>query len=493
MGKDEKLNLASAETFSLRAIIPQLLAIIVGMIMVILDSTAMNVAIPSLVKDLNSDLDTIKWTITGYTLAMSAVIPLAGWLSDRIGAKRVFLISITLFTIGSALCAIAQSPSELIVFRMLQGLGGGMVAPVGMAMVFSLAPPEKRGAVMGFLGIPILLGPALGPILSGYLVEYQSWHWIFLINLPVGIAAVIMIQFLIPKSKRSEKIPHLDWKGMILAPIAFAMLAYGISESGTSWTSTSTLTGLIVGGIALILFIISSLSQKQPLLELRVFRSSDFTRSILLLWVVMFAMFGVMVMVPLFLQNVKGYSALETGVMLLPQALMAGLCMPISGKLFDKIGARPLALIGLSSITAAMFVLSSVTVDTGKLVILIALGLMGVGMGFTMMPLNTHVMNSSPRHLVSRVTSLTTAAQQVVVSFAVTVLTTYLTSQAAEHLKTAGNAANPLESMVQGFGDTFNLVAWIAAAGILFALFLRKPKQAPDEGDGQNTPSVMIH
>jgi drug resistance transporter, EmrB/QacA subfamily len=486
-----KLNSASAETFSLKAIIPQLIAIVIGMIMVILDSTAMNVAIPSLVKDLDSDLDTIKWTITGYTLAMSAVIPLAGWLSDRIGAKRVFLTSIVLFTIGSALCAIAQSPTELILFRVLQGLGGGMVAPVGMAMVFSLAPPEKRGAVMGFLGIPVLLGPALGPILSGYLIEYQSWHWIFLINLPVGILAVILIIYLLPKSKLNEKVPHLDWMGMILAPIAFAMLAYGISEGGSSWTSAETLTGLIVGGIALILFIISALSQKEPLLELRVFRSSDFTRGILLLWVVMFAMFGIMVIVPLYLQNIKGYSALHTGLMLLPQALLSGIGMPISGKLFDKLGARPLALMGLSLIAAAMFTLSSVTVDTSDFLILFSLGLMGLGMGFTMMPLNTHVMNASPRQLVSRVTSLTTAAQQIVVSFAVTVLTMYMTSQTTEHAKDAGQAANPLKAMVDGFGDTFFLVACIAVAGVLFALFLRKPKQA--EGDTKVDPTVMMH
>jgi EmrB/QacA subfamily drug resistance transporter len=493
VGNVEKINNGSSESFSLRAIIPQLLAIIAGMIMVILDSTAMNVAIPNLVKDLNTDLPTIKWTITGYTLAMSAVIPLAGWLSDRIGAKRVFLTSIILFTIGSALCAIAQSPSELILYRVLQGLGGGMVAPVGMAMVFSLAPPEKRGSVMGFLGIPILLGPALGPILSGYLVEYQSWHWIFLINLPVGILATILIVFLIPKSKLNEKLPHLDWMGMILAPIAFAMLAYGISESGNSWTSVSTLTGLIVGGVALILFIISALMQKQPLLELRVFRSSDFTRGILLLWVVMFAMFGVMVLVPLYLQNVKGYTPLETGIMLLPQALLAGLSMPISGKLFDKLGARPLAMFGLASISVAMFILSGVTVDTGKPVILTALGLMGLGMGFNMMPLNTHVMNASPRELVSRVTSLTTAAQQIVVSFAVTVLTTYLTSRTSEHASAASKGTNPLKAVVDGFGDTFFLVACIAVAGILFALLLRKPKQASTEGDNKTDPSVMMH
>lgn len=215
--------------FSIKTIILPLLAIIVGMIMVILDSTVVNVAIPNLVQYFETDLKTIQWTVTGYTLALSAVIPLAGWLTDRFGAKRVFLFTIAMFTLGSVLCSIAQSPEQLIIYRVIQGLGGGMVAPIGMAMVFRLAPPERRGSIMGMLGIPMLLAPALGPVLSGWFIESLSWHWIFLINLPIGIAAFILCIKFLPDTDRGRT-PALDLLGMILAPIAFSMLAYGVSE-----------------------------------------------------------------------------------------------------------------------------------------------------------------------------------------------------------------------------------------------------------------------
>ncbi|KAF6566754.1 MFS transporter [Paenibacillus sp. EKM202P] len=218
-----------------------------------------------------------------------------------------------------------------------------------------------------------------------------------------------------PKSGRHEA-PNLDVIGMCLAPIAFSMLAYGVSEGGTSWSKASTITGLTIGGIALILFIFVELAQKQPLLELKAFKSSDFTRSIILTWIVQLALFGAMLIVPLYLQGVMHYTALETGWILMPYALCAGIGNPISGRLFDKIGARPLAFAGLAVLSISLFILSNISVDPSIWVIILCICTMGLGMGFFMMPLNTHVLNSAPRRLVSRVTPLTTAAQQVVLS-----------------------------------------------------------------------------
>ncbi|AIQ13410.1 DHA2 family efflux MFS transporter permease subunit [Paenibacillus durus] len=484
---------AETESFSLKAIIPPLLAIIVGMIMVILDSTVVNVAIPNLTDYFNADLKTIQWTITGYTLALSAVIPLAGWMTDRFGAKRIFVATVVMFVIGSVLCSIAQTPVQLIIYRVIQGLGGGMVAPIGMAMVFRLAPPERRGSIMGMLGIPMLLAPALGPILSGWLIEYVSWHWIFLINLPIGIVAVILGAKYLPNTERHET-PHLDLLGIILAPIAFSMLAYGVNEGGgTGWSTTPAITGLTVGGAALLLFIIVELRQKNPLLELRVFGSSDFTRGIFLSWVTQAALFGSMLFVPLYLQNVRQFSALETGLILLPQALASAIGMPLGGRLFDKIGARPLAFVGLSIISTALFLLSNITIETSLPSIMVCLGLMGLGMGLTMMPVNTHVLNAAPRHLVGRVTPLTTAAQQVVVSFAVAGMTGYLTTQISEHMAAAGKGGNPLVAAVMGFDDVFFLSACIAAAGVVISLILRKPKAgSSDEGEVQQEDAALL-
>jgi EmrB/QacA subfamily drug resistance transporter len=478
----QKAAMASQEV-SIRSIIAPLLAVIVGMIMVILDSTIVNVALPGLVTTFNSTLSTMQWTITGYTLALSAVIPLAGWMTDRFGAKRIFLITIAFFTLGSLLCSIAQTPEQLILYRVIQGIGGGMVAPIGMAMIFRLAPPGKMGAVMGVLGIPMLLAPALGPILSGWLIEFATWHWIFLINLPIGIVGIIVGIRYLPNVER-KSVPSLDIIGMVLGPIAFASLAYGVSEGGrVGWSSTQALIGLIVGGVALLLFIIVELRQKQPLLELRVFSSSDFTRGIVISWIAQIAMFGAIVLIPFFLQTVRGYSSFHTGLIMLPQALAAGIFMPIGGRLFDKIGARPLAITGLSVITVALFLLSRITLETTLFMVMLPLALIGCGMGLSMMAINTHVLQSAPRRLVSRVTPLTTAAQQVMVSFAVAGLTGYLTTRITEHSKGNVTAGNPLDASVAAFGDTFFLSACIAVTGALVALILRKPRKIKEDDE----------
>ncbi|MFD0710447.1 MDR family MFS transporter [Paenibacillus sp. GCM10027626] len=476
---------SSEETFSLKKIIPPMMAIIAGMIMVILDGTVVNVAVPELVKYFETSLQTIQWTITGYTLALSAVIPLAGWMTDKFGAKRIFVLTIVLFTLGSVLCSLAQTPEQLVLYRIIQGLGGGMVAPIGMAMVFKLAPPERRGSIMGMLGIPMLLAPALGPVLSGYLVQYATWHWIFLINVPVGLVAVWLGLKFLPGGSGQEAV-RLDLWGMILAPIAFAMLVYGVSEGSESWTSASTITGLAVGGAALIVFIIVELRQKYPLLELRVFGSTDFTRGILLLWVTQIALFGAMLLIPLYLQNIRGLTPLETGLLLLPQALASGVAMPIGGKLFDKFGAKPLAMAGLTVITAALYMLSGITSDTANGQIILCLIMMGMGMGLSMMPLNTHVLNSAPRQLVSRVTPLTAAAQQIVVSFAIAGLTGYLTSRMTVHAADPEQAGNPLQVAVLSYGDTFLVASCIAVAGLLLTFLLRKPAAKPQAGPEQD-------
>ncbi|MCJ8011791.1 multidrug efflux MFS transporter [Paenibacillus sp. KQZ6P-2] len=480
--------------FSLKAILPPLLAIIVGMIMVILDGTVVNVAVPKLVEFFHSDLKTIQWAITGYTLALSAVIPLAGWMTDRFGAKQIFVTTVILFVIGSALCSFAQTPTQLIIFRVLQGLGGGMVAPIGMAMVFKLAPPDRRGSIMGMLGVPMLLAPALGPVLSGWLVEYANWRWIFLINVPIGVIAVILGIAYLPKADHNAP-KQLDLLGIILAPIAFSMLAYGVNEGGSvSWTSTGAEVGLLVGGVALILFIIVELVHKNPLLELRVFRSSDFTRGIILTWIMQASLFGSMLFVPLYLQNIRQFTPLETGLILLPQALCSGIAMPIGGKFYDKYGARPVAFIGLIIIAVMLFLLGHIDANTSLSTIMPILGGMGFGMGLSMMPLNTHVLNAAPRQIVSRVTSLTSALQQVVVSFAVAGMTGYLTSRVTHHMTEAGKGANPLTAAVSGFDDVFYLSACLAVVGVALCLILRKPKETAvgSEEEGNPDPSLMI-
>ncbi|SEN74220.1 DHA2 family efflux MFS transporter permease subunit [Paenibacillus sp. OV219] len=477
----------SEEPFSIRKILGPLAAIIIGIFMVVLDGTAVNVAIPGLVEEFHTTTQVVSWTVTGYALAQAAVIPLAGWLSDRFGAKQVFLISVFLFTVGSLLCALASSVEMLIMFRIIQGIGGGMVLPIAMAFTYRLSPPDKVGAVMGMMGIPILLAPALGPVLAGYLVDYVSWKWLFLINLPIGAVGILLGIRTLPRIER-QAVAALDKLGFILAPIAFAGLSYGVSEGAVSWTAAKTIVGIVVGAIALILFVIVELTRKEPLLELRVFRSSDFSRGIVVQWISQIALFGTMFLVPMLLQQALGYSAFKTGLIMLPQAIAAGLFMPIGGKLFDKVGARPLVFTGMLLVTVASFILSRVDEASGLMMIMGPLSLLGAGMGLSMMPLNTHLMQSAPRDLVSRVTSLTNAAQQVMTSFAVAGLATILAKRMTVY---APNAKSQLAAFSSSFGDTFLVLTFIAAFGAVLGLVLRKPE--PVEGEEGNRPEMMMH
>lgn len=474
---------ASNETQSLQQIIAPLVAIIVGLFMVILDTTAVNVAQHKLSLDFDKPLDYIQWTVTGYMLAQAAVIPLAGWLSDRFGAKNVFLVSVGLFTIGSLLCAISVSANQLILSRVLQGLGGGMVMPIAMAFTYRLAPPGKVGAVMGMMGVPILLAPALGPVISGYLVDYHSWHWIFLINLPVGIIGVILGILTLPKIER-QSVPAFDILGMIFGPIAFAALSYGISEGAHGWNSAKTITGLIIGGTALILFVIVELTRKkQPLLELRVFRSSDFSRGILVQWVSQIALFGTIFLIPQFLQVAKGFSAFHSGLTTMPQAIAAGIFMPIGGKLFDKFGVRPVAFSGLTLVAVAAFILSQITESNTSSAMMIApLIMLGAGMGLSMMPLNTHLIQAAPQNLVGRVTSLTSASQMVMNSFAVAGLVTILTHY-------IDNNYEDVDHIASSFGNTFLVVVGIAIIGVLMSTMLKRPKNADN---GNTVPEARM-
>ncbi|HEY0827918.1 MAG TPA: DHA2 family efflux MFS transporter permease subunit [Bacilli bacterium] len=474
---------------SIKDILVPLIAIIIGLFMVILDNTAVNVALPKLVEEFNSSLTVLQWTVTGYMLAQAAVIPLAGWLSDRFGAKRIFLISVGMFTVGSLLCAIASDPAQLIVFRILQGFGGGMVMPIAMAFTYRLAPPNMVGAVMGMMGIPILLAPALGPVLAGWLVDFASWNWIFIINLPIGIIGVFIGIRYLPKIDR-QQVASLDVWGMILGPLAFAALVYGVSEGAQSWTSLETILGTSIGVVSLILFITVELRQPQPMLELRVFRSFDFTRAIIIQWITTVGLFGTIFLIPLFLQQAKGYSAFDTGLIMLPQALAAAIFMPISGKLFDRIGARPLVMIGMGLIAVAAFLFSQITATDGISMLMAPLALLGAGMGLCMMPLNTHIIQASPQNLVGRVTSLTNATQLVVSSFAIAALASYLVNHMSDYMADDNTITN-VEAFAMAFGDTFLIIVGISILGAILGLMLTKPKVV--EGAAKPTePSMMV-
>jgi EmrB/QacA subfamily drug resistance transporter len=484
-----------------RSIFLPLIAIVLGTFMVILDNTVVNVALPTLGRVFATDLGLLQWVITAYMLAQAAVIPLSGWLSDRYGAKRIYLISVVLFTLGSALCGLALSGEMLVATRVLQGLGGGMLMPIGMSVIYRLTPPERRGAIMGMFGLPIMVAPALGPVLSGYLLEYADWRLIFLINVPVGALALLVGLRALPALPAGRAAGALDTIGIVLAPLAFASLSFGISQSTEAgWTGAPTLIGIGVGLVALGLFIWRELSVPNPLLELRVFRSRDFRLTIVTQWIGFGAMFGTFFLVPLFLQQVRGYGSFETGLFTLPQAIASAVFMQIGGRLFDRAGARPPVLVGLALVAASMWLMSGLSGLTTGEELRLPLVLMGGGMGLMMMSLNTHMLNSAPRDLVSRVTSLSGALQNVVGSLAIASFATILQARLPLHVAEAAAAAagQPSPAALQNaaalaYGDVYrSALVLVGLAWLLAWTLRRRPAAAPAFGAGTSAAARPV-
>jgi EmrB/QacA subfamily drug resistance transporter len=315
----------------------------------------------------------VAWTMTGYTLALATVIPLTGWAADRFGTKRLYMLALVLFVLGSCLCSTAWDIGPLIAFRVLQGLGGGMLMPVGMTIMTRAAGPERIGRVMAVLGIPMLLGPIGGPILGGWMIESLSWHWIFLINVPIGIVALIYAAVVLPKD---APVPSetFDFVGMLLLSPGLALFLFGVSsipEKGTVLASR-VLIPAVIGTVLVVAFVVHALKPKHPLIDLRLFKNRQLTIAVISMFLFAVAFFGAIVLVPSYFLQVRGASTLHAGLLMAPQGLGAMVTMPVAGLLADKTGVGKVALAGLAMITAGMVVLTQVGSETSYGLILAA-------------------------------------------------------------------------------------------------------------------------
>ncbi|MCD6638704.1 MAG: DHA2 family efflux MFS transporter permease subunit, partial [Nocardioides sp.] len=335
--------------------------VVLGAIMSILDITVVSVALETFQREFDATAADVAWTMTAYTLALAAVIPMTGWAADRFGTKRLYLLAVTLFTIGSVLCATADGLTQLIVYRALQGLGGGMLMPLGMTILTRAAGPERVGRVMAIMGIPMLLGPIFGPILGGWLIDAASWHWIFLINLPIGLLALAYAFVVLPKDA-VEPSESFDFVGMLLLSPGLALFLYGVSsipgakaEHGTAWTAEVVST-MALGALLTAAFVPWALRKTNihPLVELRLLRNKDMTIALITMSLFAIAFFGASLLFPLYFQQVRGEDALGAGMLLAPQGIGAMITMPIAGFLVDRIGPGKIVLTGITVITAGM-------------------------------------------------------------------------------------------------------------------------------------------
>jgi EmrB/QacA subfamily drug resistance transporter len=410
-----------------------LLVVVFGTFMAILDTSIVNIAIPKMMAVFGVSTEDIKWVLTAYMLTMGTVIPLTGYLGDRFGNKKVYIWALVAFTIGSALCGFAWSNTAMIVARIIQALGGGMIMPVSMAIIYQIIPPEERGTALGVWGIAAMAAPAIGPTISGYIVEHLDWRLIFTINIPVGIVGVILAAILLDELPK-RPVKSFDYLGFITAATGLGCILYVLGE-GTSidWSDFKNVFLMLTGFFCLVLFVVNELTHEDPLLDLRILKIWTFSLSIMISSTITVALFGGIFLLPLFLQNLQGLTAMQTGMMMFPSALMTAFTMPIGGKLFDKFGAKPVVIPGLILLTFSTYALSKITMDTSSSVIVGITMLRGLGMGLSMMPASTAGMNAVPPYLVSRASALSNVIRQVAGSLGITVLTTIMQNYQSEY------------------------------------------------------------
>jgi EmrB/QacA subfamily drug resistance transporter len=407
-----------------------LAVVLCGTIMTILDSTIVNIAIPTLQHDLNAGSYTaIAWVVTGYLLAQGAVIPLTGWATDRWGTKRLYLITIVMFTVASMLCGVSQNLGELIFFRVLQGIGGGMLMPIGMTIILQAVGPQNMGKVMGIFGVPMLIAPAVGPVLGGWFVQDFSWRLIFYVNVPIGIVGFIAAARFLRETHRTAGL-RLDLLGLLTGVPAVLALMYAVDRSTElGWSSALVVSLLVAAGLLMTAFIARQLRAREPLLQLSLFKDRTFSWSMALSFIVVTALFGTMLLLPLYLQEVHGYNAIETGLLLLPQAIMAAISMPLGGFLTDRIGPKWVVATGMVLLTIGSVVLAQIHYDSSNLLVIGALMLRGFAMGFAMMPTMSAAMARVPRRYTSRASSITNTLQRVSSSVGIAILVTILAGQ----------------------------------------------------------------
>ena len=419
---------------------------LIGGFMSILDSSIVNVAIPTMMNVFNADPSSIQWVSTIYMLALGVVIPLSGWLGDRIGFKRLYMLSMAVFTIGSFLCTLAWSLNSLIAARVIQAAGGGMIMPTTMAMVYRMVPRDKIGSAMGIFGIALLVAPAIGPTLGGYLVEYVDWRWIFTINLPIGVIGILLALYVLPEFQ-SKHPGKLDVAGAVTAAVALFCLLLALSKgSDWGWGDERTVMLFCVSLFSFVLFIYLELSSKSPLLDLRVFKYPSFTLANIIIIVTTIGMFSGLFFIPLFLQSIRGIGAMETGLLMMPGALVSGLMMPIVGRLFDRIGPRPLAILGLLLLAFITFLLRNLNLETATSTVMVWVMFRGMVMPLANMPSQTAALLDLPEELVGRASSITNIISRVSSSFGIAVLTSMLTTRQTIHaarLSWGLNDANP--------------------------------------------------
>ncbi len=426
-----------------------LVAMMFGMFIAILNQTLLNVALPVINNEFSISASTGQWLMTGFMLVNGILIPISAFLISKYSYRRLFLIAMTLFTIGSIICALSFNFPMMMTGRVIQAVGAGVLMPLGSNVFMTIFPPEKRGAAMGTLGIAFILAPAIGPTLSGWIVQNYHWNVMFYGMFAIGLVA-IFISFFWFRIYQKTSNPKPDVQGIIFSTLGFGLLLYGFSEAGNDgWTSLTVSLSLIIGIIFTALFVIREVRMKNPMLDMSALKYSGFTLTTIINVIVTMSLFGGMILLPIYLQNLRGFTPLDSGLLLLPGSLIMGFMGPIAGKMLDSFGIKPLALIGLIIMTFATWELTQLNMDTPYTTILVIYIVRSFGMSFIMMPIMTAGMNSLPQRLIPHGNAISNTVRQLAGSIGTAILVTVMTQNTTSHLANMSDNMDSTNPMIQ--------------------------------------------
>ncbi|WP_084783419.1 DHA2 family efflux MFS transporter permease subunit [Paenibacillus sp. FJAT-26967] len=468
---------------------PIVASLLIGAFVALLSQTFLNVALPGMMVDLNVSENTIQWLSNGYMLVSGVLVPISAFLIERFSTRKLFLSAVGLFTLGTMISGFAPGFELVLVGRLVQAAGAGVLMPLMSIVFLTIFPIEERGKAMGMMGVAMIFAPAIGPTLSGWIMEHYSWRALFYIIIPLSVFALIFGAFSLKNVTKTSK-PRLDVLGVILSTLGFGGILYGFSDAGKDgWTSTVVLTCLAVGAVSLILFVWRQLVIEKPLLEFRVFKFNMYSLTTVINVIITMALFSGMILLPLYLQRIRGFTPMESGLLLLPGAILMGIMSPITGMIFDKIGARWLSVIGLLITVVTTFEFSKLTAETTFTSLIILYTVRSFGMSMLMMPIQTAGMNQLPQRLNAHGSAMSQTLRNVAGAIGTALLVSIMTNTAATKGKELAMAAqiNPADpanqakmaeigqqAAIHGINFSFVVATWMSVVALVLAFFIRK-------------------
>ncbi|MGE7930189.1 DHA2 family efflux MFS transporter permease subunit [Lysinibacillus xylanilyticus] len=456
-----------------------LTVLILGCFLSTLNQTLLNVALSNLMDVFSVSATTVQWLSTGFMLVNGVLVPITAYLMKRFSTRQLFISSMLFLLLGSIFCAVAPNFATLLIGRMIQAIGAGIIMPLLMSIVMVIFPPEKRGSMMGLIGLAIIFAPAIAPTLAGFVIDYYSWRWLFIGIIPFVVIIIFMaMKYLINVSETAK--PKLDVLSVILSTIGFGLILYGFSNAGShGWDDKVVIASILVGIMTTAIFCLRQIKSDDPLLNLSVFNNKLFTLTSIINIIVTMMMYADMILLPIYLQNGRGFTALDAGLLLLPGALVNAFMSPVTGKMYDRFGAKPLFIIGLIFVIPSMWVVTDLTETTAYSFLIIRTIFLRIGLSFITMPLNTASLNALPKTLVTHGTAVNNTLRQIAGAIGSAVVITIFTAQTTNHAKTllaetpnaTAEGIRTLASIL-GSSDAYYFMTILAIIAFVLTLFV---------------------